>query len=96
MSRFVADELPRAINTNHIKVLLFATLRDYVGARTVEIDIPIGMTVNGLTELLVKTYPRLGKAKDSILAAINHEYAADELIIPEDAEIALFPPVSGG
>jgi molybdopterin converting factor small subunit len=31
-----------------------------------------------------------------MMAAINREYAADEQVIPEGAEIAFFPPVSGG
>jgi molybdopterin converting factor small subunit len=31
-----------------------------------------------------------------MMAAINREFAADEQIIPLDAEIAMFPPVSGG
>ena len=30
------------------------------------------------------------------LASINHEYRFDESEIPADAEIAFFPPVSGG
>jgi molybdopterin converting factor subunit 1 len=74
---------------NHVKILLFATLRDYVGARSLELEIPPGTTILGLTELLERV-------KDSMMAAINREYAADEQVIPEKAEIAFFPPVSGG
>lgn len=79
-----------------VRVLLFATLRDYVGSRTIDLSIPDGMTVKGLTELLVDTYPRLLKVKDSMLTAINRVYAADDMVIPDNAEIAFFPPVSGG
>ena len=79
-----------------VKVFLFATLRDYVGSKSVEIEIPHGSTVSGLTELLIVTYPQLKKVKDSMMTAINREYAADDQIIPENAEIAYFPPVSGG
>lgn len=79
-----------------VKVLFFATLRDYVGSKSLELEIPFGMTVGGLTDLLVATYPRLEKVKNSMMVAINREYAADEEVIPEDAEIAFFPPVSGG
>ncbi len=79
-----------------VKVLFFATLRDYVGMKSVEIEIPFGSTVGGLTDLLVATYPHLEKVKESMMAAINREYAADEQVIPEGAEIAYFPPVSGG
>jgi molybdopterin converting factor subunit 1 len=79
-----------------VKILFFATLRDYVGAKSVELEIPFGMTVDGLTDLLVATFPRLGEVKDSMMAAINREYSADEQVIPQGAEIAFFPPVSGG
>jgi molybdopterin converting factor subunit 1 len=79
-----------------VKVLFFATLRDYVGSKSVEIDIPTDSTVKALTDFLVTKYPDLEKVKDSMMAAINREYAADEQIIPSDAEIAYFPPVSGG
>ncbi len=79
-----------------IKVLFFATLRDYVGSKSVELDIPLGLTVGGLTDLLVANHPPLEKVKDSMIAAINREYAAIEQVIPEGAEIAFFPPVSGG
>jgi molybdopterin converting factor subunit 1 len=79
-----------------VKVLFFATLRDYVGSKSVELEIPVGLTVGGLTDLLVANYPPLEKVKDSLMAAINREYAANEQVIPEGAEIAFFPPVSGG
>ncbi len=79
-----------------VKVLFFATLRDYVGTKSLELEIPTGLTVGGLTKILVKTYPRLEKVKESMMAAINREYAADEQVIPLEAEIAFFPPVSGG
>jgi molybdopterin converting factor small subunit len=32
----------------------------------------------------------------TILVSVNKEYAFDEAAIPQDAEVALFPPVSGG
>ncbi len=79
-----------------VKILLFATLRDYVGAKAIEMEIPQGTTVTGLKDVLAKMYPRMAPAKNSIMAAINHEYAADDQIIASNAEIALFPPVSGG
>jgi molybdopterin converting factor subunit 1 len=81
---------------NNIRVLFFATLRDYIGQKSMELEIPLGTTVDGLTNLLVATFPRLDEVKGSMIAAINREYAADEQVIPQGAEIAFFPPVSGG
>ena len=79
-----------------IKIYFFATLSDYVGTKTVELEVPAGTTVAGLKELLIKKYPRMASAQKSIMAAVNREYAAGEQLIPLDAEIAFFPPVSGG
>jgi molybdopterin converting factor subunit 1 len=79
-----------------VKVLFFATLRDYAGAKMIELEIPMGTTISGLTKILTVSYPNLEKVKDSMMAAINREYAADEQVISEGDEIAFFPPVSGG
>jgi molybdopterin converting factor subunit 1 len=79
-----------------VKVLFFATLRDYVGEKSVELEIPSQTNILGLMEMLAARYPRLVRFKDSMLAAINREFAAKEQVIPDGAEVALFPPVSGG
>ena len=79
-----------------VKIFLFAILSEYVGAKTVELDVPAETTVAILKELLVKKYPKMASAQKSIMAAVNREYAAGEQIIPPDTEIAFFPPVSGG
>jgi sulfur-carrier protein len=79
-----------------VKIIFFATLIDYVGARTVEMVVPAGTTVAAIKEALVNRYPKMASAQKSIMAAVNREYAAGEQIIPLDAEIAFFPPVSGG
>jgi molybdopterin converting factor subunit 1 len=83
---------------NHIKVLFFATLRDRAGTRSAELDVQSGFTIEQLKMLLVERYPALGTQDllQHCLASINHEYRFDETVIPEGAEIALFPPVSGG
>ncbi len=81
---------------NKVNIFFFATLRDYVGAKTLQMDLPTKTTVGELKERLIETYPRLSPARDSIMAAINREYAGDDQLIPLNAEVALFPPVSGG
>ncbi len=79
-----------------INILFFASLRDYTGTKTIEMEIRERTSVAMLKESLLERYPRLAQAKNSVLVAVNREYAADEQIIPKDAEIAFFPPVSGG
>ncbi len=80
-----------------IKVLLFATLRDRAGGRSfIEVDIHEGTTVQELKDKVAREYPNLKEALESVLVAIGREYAFDENVIPKGAEIAMFPPVSGG
>lgn len=81
---------------NHIKVLFFATLRDKAGVRSAELDIGPGATIAELKTELVEKFPNLNGLMEHCLASINHEYRFDESKIPADAEIAFFPPVSGG
>jgi molybdopterin converting factor subunit 1 len=81
---------------NKIKLLFFATLRDRAGTRTAEIEVASGTTVGDLKARLGQDYPNLGQAIETALIAVNREYAHEDSVIPENAEVALFPPVSGG
>ncbi len=81
---------------NHIHILFFASLRDTIGTRSLEMDVAAGTSVSALIASLVNAYPPLERMKDSLQVAINHEYATGEQTIPENAEIAFIPPVSGG
>ncbi len=81
---------------NHVKLLFFATLRERIGTRLLEMDIPVNMNVQGLKEKLSNDYPNLKESMKSVLISINQEYSFDDAVIPMNAEIALFPPVSGG
>ena len=81
---------------NQITTLFFATLRDRAGVKSVELQIPPQTNVAGFKTLLAEKYPALVGLMNHTLVSINHEYVFDETIIPDRAEIALFPPVSGG
>jgi molybdopterin converting factor subunit 1 len=79
-----------------VRTLFFATLRDYVGVRSVELQLPMQTDVAGLKALLIEKFPVLRGLMGHMLISVNHEYVFDDAIVPEDAEVALFPPVSGG
>jgi len=81
---------------NHIKLLFFATIRDRAGVKSLELDIPVDLTIQGLKDKLSIDYPNLKESMHSVLITINREYAFDEAIVPQNAEIGMFPPVSGG
>ena len=81
---------------NHVKLLFFATLRDRAGTKSMEFDIPADLTIQGLKDTLSSEFPNLKESMSSVLITINREYAFDEAVIPPNAELAMFPPVSGG
>ena len=84
------------IEMNHIKLLFFATIRDRAGSKFLELDVPADLTVQGLKDKLSSDYPNLKESMHSVLVTINREYAFDEAVVPPNAEIGMFPPVSGG
>jgi MoaE-MoaD fusion protein len=84
------------LSMNKIKLLFFATIRDRVGTKSLELDIPVGLTVLGLKEKLSADFPNLKDSMKSVLVAINHEYVFDDAVVPIEAEVGMFPPVSGG
>ena len=81
---------------NRVKLLFFATLRDRAGTKSMELDIPTELTVQELKDKISSEYPNLKESMKSVLITINREYAFDEALIPPNAEVAMFPPVSGG
>ena len=84
------------LSMNRVRLLFFATIRDRAGSRSMEMDIPDDMTVEGLKDKLAGDLPKLKDSMSSVLVTVNREYAFDEAVIPPNAEIGMFPPVSGG
>jgi molybdopterin synthase catalytic subunit len=81
---------------NTVNILFFATLRDRAGVKSVELQIPLQTKVAEFKTLLVEKFPAISGLLNHTLISINHEYVFDDAMIPSNAEIALFPPVSGG
>jgi sulfur-carrier protein len=75
------------------KVLFFAHLRDAVGEEFLKVD-AAGKTVGDLKAELALNYdlPKL----DTVMTAVNEEFAQDDEVIQDGDEIAFIPPVSGG
>ena len=79
-----------------IKVLFFATLRDRVGLREAQLELPEKTAVKELKLLLAERFPGISESLPTVLVAVNREFAFDADLVPDGAEVALFPPVSGG
>jgi MoaE-MoaD fusion protein len=83
-------------NKMQVRLLFFATLKDIVGARQLQIDLPAGSTIADLLTRLESSYPRFKDYRPVLLTAINEDYVDKNARINEGDEVAIFPPVSGG
>jgi molybdopterin synthase catalytic subunit len=81
---------------NKVTLLFFATFRDRAGSSRAELDLPEGSTVAALRQQVAAQYPALAPLLGHALVSVNQQYAFDPDPIPNGAEVALFPPVSGG
>ena len=79
-----------------ISVLLFASIKEYAGTDKIFVDITDKSTVADLKHEIANHIPQLKDLLPTTLVSINHEFAFPEDKVPPDAEIAIFPPVSGG
>src|SRR5512140_2233660 len=87
---------PGMWSMSRVKLLFFATLRDRAGTKTAELQVPEGITVGALKERIAQDYPGIQPLIKTALVAVNRDYAGDETVVPDGADVALFPPVSGG
>jgi len=79
-----------------VRVKLFAVAKERAGRDSVEIEIGPGATVRQLRGALVEQVPPLADVIAHARLAVNSEYAADGMVIPAAADVAVIPPVSGG
>lgn len=81
---------------NKISILFFATIRDHMGVREMELEIHPGSGIEELRQILAAKEPNAAAALENALVSINREYAFGNERIPDSAEVAFFPHVSGG
>lgn len=92
-----------------MKVSFYATLRQVIGSKTVEFDLPEGITVQQLLDEMIRFYPALkhellneaGELYQHVHIFVNSRDAAFlergmESILSEDDTIGVFPAVGGG
>lgn len=78
-----------------MRVLLFASYADAVGASEVDVDLPSGSTVGEVVQWL-RARHGADRLPPSPLVAVNQTYARAGAIIREGDEVAIIPPVAGG
>jgi molybdopterin synthase sulfur carrier subunit len=86
-----------------LKVRYFARYRSLVGKSEEELEVPEGITVGELIEILKERYPVLRNevfAEEDDLADVNvsrnGRYVRFDEVLKDGDVVAIFPPVSGG
>lgn len=79
-----------------VRLLFFATFKERAGKSRAELQLPQDATVADLKAQVAELYPGVAPLLGHGLVSVNQKYAFDTDPIPDNAEVALFPPVSGG
>lgn len=79
-----------------VAVRLFAKARDLAGTGILECEFPAPCCVSDVKQHLAARFPMLAPLVPSLLVAVGTDYADDNTALPPGAEVACFPPVSGG
>lgn len=78
-----------------VRVLLFASYADALGASEVSVDVPSGACVSDVLAR-VKALVSGKRVPDKPLVAVNKRYARPDQQVSESDEVAIIPPVAGG
>jgi molybdopterin converting factor subunit 1 len=79
-----------------VRVRLFAMQRELAGTRQVELELPVGSTIEDAWQALVERFPALAPGRPTVRFARNSDYAPAETRLTDGDEVAMIPPVSGG
>lgn len=80
----------------HVRVRLFASLRESAGAGEVSLELPFGATAEEAWRALATTHPALAPRRPSLAASVNRHYAPFDTVLSDGDELVFIPPVSGG
>ena len=78
----------------HVRILPFGILKESLGSDPFALDMPRGATVADLLARLGVQAPAIESLR--IAVSVNAEYAERTLVLSENDEVGLLPPVSGG
>jgi molybdopterin synthase catalytic subunit len=79
-----------------VRVLLFAALREAVGQKQLDLELPADATLAELMARMERDYGVLARYRGRLLVTLNEERVSLATQLGDSDEVALLPPVSGG
>ncbi len=79
-----------------IHTLFFASYKESVGTREMDVTLSVGTTVSGLISELHSRGTEFAFLNGSVVAAVNKVYVGMGTVLADGDEVAFIPPVAGG
>jgi molybdopterin synthase catalytic subunit len=79
-----------------VHVMLFAGLREIIGQREIDVQVPEGATIETLRERVAEEHPMARMVLPTTVCAVDEEYVPPEHVLRDGDRVAIIPPVSGG
>ena len=79
-----------------VRVLFFGGARDAAGHDEIDVSLNSPANTESARSQILSRYPELQRFGNSLLLAVNQEYAQPETAIHDGDELAIFTAVSGG
>jgi len=79
-----------------ITVLLFAHLKEIVGRERLDLEVDENSHGIDVLNKVIEQFPAVEGQRKYLSMSMNGKYITGNVPVVENAEIAIFPPVSGG
>ena len=79
-----------------VRILFFAQVQERLGQSAGSYDLPAATTVEAVLALLAERHPELAELWPRCRLALDQAFARGSIMLDENSEIAVIPPVSGG
>ncbi|MBB4635707.1 molybdopterin converting factor subunit 1 [Longimicrobium terrae] len=80
----------------NVRTLFFASYRDLAGTDELALELPAGARVADLVGRLRARGDALARLPESLVVAVNMDYAPLSTELRDGDEVAFIPPVAGG
>jgi len=79
-----------------VNLKFFSSYRDLMGVKGITLTLQDDSTLQSLWKVLIKRYPNLAVHAETVVMAVNRDFAEQTTRLKDGDEVAIMPPVGGG